>query len=147
MQLVPYDPAAPLELPAAPGWPHADTADGLAFAQAGGWTWLVLDDDGRVAGECGIKAPPDADGVVEIGYGLAAPSRGRGLGRRLVAALVAELSARPGVQRIEAEVHVGNVASRRVLEANGFGLADVHGTVARFALEVDGGLNGTRPPG
>jgi RimJ/RimL family protein N-acetyltransferase len=136
MHLVPYDPAVRPSLPVAPGWPHPDTADALSFADRGGWTWLVVDDDGRVAGECGVKAPPDAAGVVEIGYGLAAPSRGRGLGRRAVAALVAELRGRPGVRRLEAEVHVGNVASRRVLEANGFTLDEVDGAAARYGLDV-----------
>jgi len=138
MELVRYDPAAPPQLPAAPGWPHDDTADALRFAAEGGWTWLVVDDAGRVAGECGVKAPPDPAGTVEIGYGLAAPSRGRGLGRRVVAALVDELRRSPGVRRIEAEVHVGNVASRRVLETAGFTLDHLDGTLARFALAVDG---------
>src|SRR5947208_1453173 len=102
MRLLPYDATTGLDdlraLAAAPGWPHADTPPALAFAAAGGLTWLIVDDDGRVAGECGTKGPPDADGVVEIGYGLAGASRGRGLGTRAVSALLTELAARPEVR-------------------------------------------------
>ena len=107
---------------AAPGWPHADTLDALAFPGAS--TWFVLDDDDRVAGECGTKGPPDAAGRVEIGYGLAPASRGHGLGTRAVAALLDELAATGAVRDVVACVHPGNVASRRLLERLGFELAD-----------------------
>jgi ribosomal-protein-alanine N-acetyltransferase len=136
MHLVAYDPRNPPPLPAAPGWPHADTADGLRFAELGGWTWLVVDDDGRVAGECGVKAAPGPDGTVEIGYGLAPASRGRGLGRRVVAALVDELRTRDGVRAIGAEVHVTNTASRRVLETAGFTVDEVDGPRLRYLLTL-----------
>lgn len=106
--------------PVAPGWPHDDTAAGLGFAHRGGFQFLVVDDDGRIAGECGTKTPPRPDGSIEIGYGLAGPSRGRGLGGRAVAELVAWLADRSDVRLIWAEVHVSNEASRRVVERLGF---------------------------
>jgi len=109
----------------APGWPHDDTLDALSFAGAGGWTWLILDDADRIAGECGIKAPPDGDGRVEIGYGLAAGSRGRGLGTLAVAALLDELAATGAVREVTACVHPGNVVSGRLLERLGFRVVDV----------------------
>lgn len=129
MHLLPYQPGTDQarQLPAAPGWPHADTAVGLAYAETGAWAWLIIDDDGRVAGECGVKGLPTGEGMVEIGYGLAGPSRGRGLGGRAVAAMVAALRAEPAVRIIEAHVVADNVASRRVLERLGF---DVAGTTA-----------------
>ena len=136
MRLVDYDPAVAANQPAAPGWPHDDTADALRLAEHGGRVWLVVDNDGRIVGECGTKAPPDTDGTVEIGYGLAAPSRGRGLGAQAVAALVDRLKAQDGVRRVEAEVHVGNVASQRVLERAGFTATSVDGALARFALDL-----------
>jgi ribosomal-protein-alanine N-acetyltransferase len=104
----------------APGWPHDDTAAALSFVRTGGTQFLVLDDDGRVAGECGTKTPPRPDGSVEIGYGLAAPSRGRGLGSRAVAELVSWLDGLPEVKVIRAEVHVSNTASRQIVERLGF---------------------------
>jgi RimJ/RimL family protein N-acetyltransferase len=136
MHLLPYDARQRPDLPAAPGWPHPDTATGLAYAEAGAWTWLIVDDDGRVAGECGVKGPPTDEGMVEIGYGLAGPSRGRGLGTRAVAALVAELRARPGVRRVDAFVATDNIASRRVLERAGFALVEVGAVDLRYTLIV-----------
>jgi RimJ/RimL family protein N-acetyltransferase len=106
--------------PIAPGWPHDDTAAALSFVASGGTQFLVLDDAGRIAGECGTKSAPRADGSVEIGYGLAAPSRGQGLGGRAVAELVSWLERQPGVRHIEAEVHVSNTPSRRIVEHLGF---------------------------
>lgn len=104
----------------APGWPHDDTAAGLSFIHAGGMQFLVVDDAGRIAGECGTKSPPRPDGSVEIGYGLAAQSRGAGLGARAVAELVAWLETQPDIRVIEAEVHVSNTPSRRIVEQLGF---------------------------
>jgi RimJ/RimL family protein N-acetyltransferase len=140
MHLLPYDGRALPDLPYAPGWPHADTAAGLGFAaddgQGPAWTWLVIDDDGRIAGECGVKGPPGPDGVVEIGYGLAGPSRGHGLGGRAVTALVEQVAARPQVRRVDARVATGNVASRRVLERLGFTLVEVDRVELRYTRVV-----------
>src|SRR3954451_21579793 len=101
------------------GWPHADTGAALAFAAAGGWTWPIVDAGGCIVGECGTKSPPQ-DGVVEIGYGRAAPSRGAGLGTRTVDTLVRWLAARPDVNTVIAHVALDNVASARLLERLGF---------------------------
>ncbi|HWC35919.1 MAG TPA: GNAT family N-acetyltransferase [Mycobacteriales bacterium] len=106
--------------PLAPGWPHDDTATALGFLHHGGVQFLIVDDEGRIAGECGTKTAPRADGSVEIGYGLAAHSRGHGLGSRAVTELVGWLCHQPGVTVIEAEVHVSNTPSRRIVERLGF---------------------------
>lgn len=108
----------------APGWPHDDTAVALGFVRNGGKQFLILDDAGRIAGECGTKTATRADGSVEIGYGLAAGSRGRGLGGRAVGELIDWLTEQPDVRAIEAEVHVSNTPSRRIVERLGF-IADV----------------------
>ena len=127
MRLVPYSATTAATLPVAPGWPHDDTAAALSFAASGAWTWLILDDDDRIVGECGVKTLPDEDGVVEIGYGLSASCRGRGLGTRAVTALLAELVGRPGVHAITAEIAAGNDASRRLLERLGFAITHARG--------------------
>ncbi|MGN6473777.1 MAG: GNAT family N-acetyltransferase [Mycobacteriales bacterium] len=106
--------------PTAPGWPHDDTAAGLSFIRTGGTQFLVVDEAGRIAGECGTKTGIRPDGSVEIGYGLAPHSRGHGLGGSAVAELVAWLEAQPDVRVIEAEVHVSNTPSRRIVEHLGF---------------------------
>ena len=109
---------------AAPGWPHEDTAAGLAHAVRAGCPlgWLITS-DGEVIGDCGAHAPPDERGCVEIGYGLAAPYRGRGLGSEAVAAVTAWLLAQPDIARVVACTAASNVASRRVLVKAGYRLA------------------------
>jgi RimJ/RimL family protein N-acetyltransferase len=111
-------------LTAADGWPHQDTADGLAVALRGGHPpgWLITL-GGRVIGECGTHGPVDAAGCAEIGYGLAAPYRGQGYGSEAVAAMTEWLVGLPEVGRVCARTLIGNMPSRRVLEKAGFRLA------------------------
>lgn len=120
------------------GWPHADTGPALAFATMGGLTWLVVDADGAIVGEAGTKTPPDDSGAVEIGYGLAGPSRGHGLGTRAVAALLAWLDEQPDVRLVVARVDPANEPSWRLLERLGFqaveGLMDGERTYERPTL-------------
>jgi RimJ/RimL family protein N-acetyltransferase len=118
-------------------WPHADTLDGLRM----GGCWLVTL-DGVVIGDCGTHGEPGANGEVEIGYGLAEPSRGLGYGTELVAALSAWLLARSDVKRVVAgSVEVGNAPSRRALVRAGFRLERVderHGWYARHEKDAEG---------
>jgi len=115
----------------APGYPHADTLDGLGIwvehggPEDGGW-FVTLAEDGRVVGDCGTHGPADPDGRLEIGYGLAAPSRGRGLGTEAVRAMAGWLAGQPGVRVLTADVEVGNEPSRRLLERLGFTVTGTH---------------------
>jgi RimJ/RimL family protein N-acetyltransferase len=102
------------------GWPHADTRQALAFLDEGGLAWLVVDAAGAVVGEVGTKAPPDTAGLVEIGYGLAATSRGRGLGTRAVRALLLALAERPDITTVVAHVLPTNTPSAALLDRLGF---------------------------
>ena len=105
-------------LAAADGWPHDDTADGLAMAGKAGYPpgWLVTA-GGAVIGTHG---PVDEAGRVEIGYGLAEPSRGQGYGSEAVAAVTDWLLSQPGVRQVRAHTLTSNAPSRRVLEKAGF---------------------------
>ena len=128
------------DLEAAPGWPHEDTKPGMSFLDTGGLVFLVIDDDGRVAGECGTKGPPNRDGVVEIGYGLAGPSRHRGLGTAAVRTLVDRLAADPAVRGIEAEIHLSNTPSQRIVDSLGFVRSqEARNGYERFLLDVRAG--------
>jgi RimJ/RimL family protein N-acetyltransferase len=110
------------------GWPHEDSMDGLRIAAQGlNACWLITLGD-VVVGECGTHAPPDPAGVVEIGYGLAAPYRGRGYGRQTVRALAHWLLGQPAVTAVLAHTDPGNVPSRRSLVSAGF----------RFEGEISG---------
>jgi ribosomal-protein-alanine N-acetyltransferase len=132
---------APLGLRPGTGWPHADTADALRpLAEHGqpgdAGTWLVCTGAEVVVGECGWRGSPDAEGGIELHYGLAAPSRGRGLGTEAVAVLAAWSEQQPGVRRLEAEVHVGNEPSLRLLRRLGFGAERADPPYVRFTREV-----------
>lgn len=123
----------------ADGYPHADTFDALRMFVEHGTSdaeggWFVTLADGRVIGDCGTLGWADQRGQVEIGYGLAAPYRGKGYGTEAVRALADWVSAQPGVTAITAAVEVGNIASRRLLERLGFRLvetAEAHWHLAR----------------
>jgi RimJ/RimL family protein N-acetyltransferase len=119
-------------LDAAEGWPHEDTLDGLRTAAdpENAPPWLVLL-DGVVVGDCGTVGPA-VDGSVEIGYGLAAPYRRRGIGTEVVRQLSELLLARPEIRRVTADVLLDNVPSHRVLEKNGFALERREGETARY---------------
>jgi ribosomal-protein-alanine N-acetyltransferase len=133
---------------AAPGWPHDDTLDGLRLdaehARSDDETGFLvtLAATGQVVGDAGWKGGPDAAGRVEIGYGLARPYRGRGLGTELVGLLTAWVAAQPGVRVVAAEVLAGNEPSLRALAAHGYVVERVEPPYAwlvrRVAEEPDG---------
>jgi uncharacterized damage-inducible protein DinB len=68
-------------------------------AHQGAQLWFAIV-DGLVIGEGGTFGPPDADGAIEIGYGLAKPYEGRGYEAELAAGVTELLLARPDVSRV-----------------------------------------------
>jgi len=133
------------------GYPHAETVDRLrlltehapvdspADDRLVGW-FVILAEEGVVIGDCGAKTEPDEQGRVEVGYGLSASYRRHGYGSEAVAALVSWLGTQPGVRAVTAEVDVGNVASRRLLERLGFDLESTSGNTWALVLRL-----GSRP--
>lgn len=105
------------------GFPRDDDAALLAGVVASGadarGTWVALL-DGLPIGTLGAAGPPSPDGDQEVGYGLVAPARGRGLATEAVAAVCAHLERGEGVRRLTAEVEPGNSPSMRVLHRLGF---------------------------
>ena len=85
---------------------------------AGPYLLHVLLDGAEVAGRIGCHAAP-VDGVVEIGYSVTAPHRGRGVATAMVSEFLGWLGAR-GVRRVRAAVGPENAASRAVLARFGF---------------------------
>lgn len=75
---------------------------------------------GEAVGQLGTSGAAHHDGEVEIGYGINTSRRGFGLATEAVAAVSAHLLGCSGVSRVTARTAIGNMASRRVLEANGF---------------------------
>ncbi len=129
-------------LRAAPGWPHADSADALRpLAEYGVpgdlGSWLVVV-DGVVVGDCGWLGAPDGEGTVTLGYGLAAGSRRQGYGTEAVALLAAWAEQQPGVRLVTAEVLPGNEASLRLLARLGFSESGSHPPYLRLVRAVPG---------
>ena len=81
---------------------------------------LVERATGAGVGSCGFKGPPDADGVVEIAYGLEPAYWGRGYASEAVRVL-SRYALGAGVARcVRAHTRPDNAASTRVLDACGF---------------------------
>lgn len=88
---------------------------GAAFPLA---SWLIVEAD-TIVGLCSITRPP-RDGSVDIGYGIAPCHQRRGIATRAVGAVLVWARQAPQVTAITAETAIGNIASHRVLERNGF---------------------------
>ena len=116
-------------------WPLTDLADALPFyldrieACPADARWLMyywvlrpasVGEGRRLVGSGGFKGGPDADGVVEVGYGVAPEFRRRGLASEGLAGLCASALGDERVRRIIADTRYDNAASRAVLEKNGF---------------------------
>jgi RimJ/RimL family protein N-acetyltransferase len=123
----------------AEGWPHEDTADGLAMVVKTGipLSWFIVA-DGAVIGDCGLHGPVDEAGNAEIGYGLAAPSRGQGYGSEAVAAITGWLLSQPEVRQLRACTLTDNVPSRRVLEKAGFSYTGIDDGEAVYLRDSPG---------
>lgn len=81
--------------------------------------WLILVDETAV-GLISFKDAPEQACEIEIGYGLAAPWRGRGVARAALGLLIAEVQADPRITALTAQTESINVRSRRVLAHHGF---------------------------
>jgi ribosomal-protein-alanine N-acetyltransferase len=77
--------------------------------------WLVRaavdPESGAVIGHAGFHGPPDANGMVEVGYTVIPECRGRGLAHRILASLVAEAAASPDVSVVRASIRPDNLPS------------------------------------
>jgi ribosomal-protein-alanine N-acetyltransferase len=76
--------------------------------------------DNMMIGMCGFAAPPDFDGVVEIGYGIAPDYQGKGYASEAAKGLIDFAARDPRVRRICAHTLMQSNASTRVLEKCGF---------------------------
>jgi RimJ/RimL family protein N-acetyltransferase len=98
---------------------------GLRTAPPGPDPWafgfaVVEAETGSMIGTAGFKGPPDADGMVEIAYGITPDYQGRGFATEAAAALVRFASADDRVRVVRAHTRPENNASTRVLTKCGF---------------------------
>ena len=103
--------------------------------------WWALDSSEAIVGLCGFKAPPDADGTVEIGYGSFPLIEGRGVATAMAKGLVA-IAAANGARAVTAHTLAVDNASATVLRRNGFTAVGTvidpeDGEVWRWHLSLD----------
>ena len=109
---------------------------------------VVQESDGAPVGM--IRIAPDAANLSgDIGLWIGAAYHGRGYGTEAIRQVVEFGFEQAGLHRLEARVFVGNMASRRAFEKNGFALEgtlrDVVRKRGRFLDEwVFGKVNGLR---
>lgn len=87
---------------------------------------------GTPAGNCSLRPESDNDFRADIGLWVGAPYQGLGLGTFAVKELVKYGFQNPKIKKIEAGIFVGNTASRRIFEKNGFRL---EGTIRAKVLK------------
>jgi RimJ/RimL family protein N-acetyltransferase len=112
----------------------------------GDFQWIVLADD-RPAGWISLKIDPvdRAHGNGSIGYTIGEAFRRRGVGKGAVAALLPVAFGRDGfnLERVDAIAAIDNIASRRVLEGNGFRFEGVQrGLLIIRGIRVDHAMYG-----
>ena len=103
--------------------------------------YVIEDTDaGTILGGANLRLFDPMRDTVELGYWLFVEARGRGVATRAVRALVEDSHSR-GINRVEAHVRLGNVASERVLERAGFGREGVKRRLLRHGgVRVDATL-------
>jgi len=106
--------------------------DRRAEPGAEGWTIQLALEDGVVVGHAGFHEPPDAEGVVEIGYTVVPDARRRGVATALVGLLLQRARDSGRVRVVRACTAPANLTSQEVLRRHGFEL------VGDTADDVDG---------
>lgn len=99
--------------------------------------WFIIRKQDRVVvGSADFKSPPDQNGSVEIGYGLAPPFEHNGYMTESIAAMCHWAWQQPAVHHILAETEPDNLPSQRVLQRCGF---------AAFTAKNDNAADGLTP--
>ena len=95
-----------------------------ARADGTGFHFAICDTTGSFVGVISLEGVTEA-GRSMLGYWIATPATGRGIGRRAVADILAWARENSRIRVVWALVAESNQRSRRVLEANGFAIVDV----------------------
>ncbi|MGH8868090.1 MAG: GNAT family N-acetyltransferase [Actinomycetes bacterium] len=87
-----------------------------------GWITRVIWDPVRevAVGHAGFHGPPDAKGMVEVGYSVDPRWRRQGYARAALEALLDRAAREPGVRTVRASVRPDNTASRNLVLQYGF---------------------------
>ncbi|HEX4952174.1 MAG TPA: GNAT family N-acetyltransferase [Thermoanaerobaculia bacterium] len=91
----------------------------LYQGRGGKFQWIVSS-EGRPAGWITLVVNNWDHGLAEVGYALASSYQSRGVMTSALSLLVGDVFHHTSLERLEARCAVDNVASKRVLEKNGF---------------------------
>jgi len=87
--------------------------------------WLIIIKDTlTVAGSICFHGEP-VDGAVELGYGIDETFRNRGYMKEAIGLIVEWAQKRSDINKVVAVTSAENIASQKVLQANGFNLFDI----------------------
>jgi RimJ/RimL family protein N-acetyltransferase len=107
--------------------------------------------DGDAVGHAGFHGPPDANGMVEIGYSVVPEFRRRGYAKAIVATLLERACSEPDVGTVRASISPNNEASLATIAGFGFTQVgeqwdDEDGVELLFELPVRGSENSKGAP-
>lgn len=85
-----------------------------------GSDWKISSKTGATVGGIGFKGAPDAEGMVEIGYGIDEAYRQNGYATEALSGMVKWALQQDGVEYISAQTEPDNKISQNVLLKNGF---------------------------
>lgn len=101
--------------------------------------WLAISKDmNRVVADFIIKKGPDAEGEIEIGYGVYPKYEGKGWMTKIVAGFLQWAQEQPRVKAVMAETAKQNQPSIRVLQKNGFSLSRESEKYYYWRIKTDG---------
>lgn len=106
----------------------------------------VSQPDGSVVGVAGFHGPPDANGMVEVGYRVDPAHRRRGYARAILTELLRWAATETGVRTVRASISPDNVASLATIAGFGFSRVgelwdDVDGLETLFEVPVPANLS------
>lgn len=106
----------------------------------GHYVVATIDGYETLVGTAGYKGPPDASGMVEIGYSVVPAYHRMGIGTAMVSALIRQAFADARVKRVMAESPVTFTASCGLLQKCGFAFAGTRvdpedGELALYTLQ------------
>jgi ribosomal-protein-serine acetyltransferase len=83
------------------------------------WRYLIVGDDGQLAGGCGLNLFNQVNHYANLGYWLRSDRTGRGWATRATRLLARHGLTEAGLERVEILMSVENEPSRRVAERSG----------------------------
>lgn len=97
-----------------------ETMQSLPGREEWGTNWKITLSGGTPVGEIGFKGAPDAEGIVELGYGIGEPFRQNGYATEAVKALSRWALEQESVKCVTAQTEPDNKVSQKVLQNSGF---------------------------